>query len=91
MTSKLRWATPVDFEVMQTGTRAQETRVPIYLRWPASWAFFYHIIQKKINENRAREQRGIEENRINLIVYVQTRKTQGISTPLRILIFFPLD
>lgn len=49
----------------------------------------YYSKKKKINENRAREQGGIEENRINLIVSVQTRKTQGISTPLGILIFFP--
>ena len=49
-------------------------------------AFFFTILftQKKINENKAREQGGI-----NLMVSVQTRKTQGISTPLRILIFFP--
>ena len=49
---------------------------------------FFTILftQKKINENKAREQGGI-----NLIVSVQTRKTQGISTPLRILFFFPLD
>lgn len=50
--------------------------------WNFKWAFHYHIIKKKkTNENRAREHGGIEENRINLIVSVQTRKTQGISTP----------
>ena len=53
--------------------------------WNFKWAFFTILFtQKKINENKAREQGGI-----NLIVSVQTRKTQGISTPLRILIFSP--
>ena len=40
---------------------------------------FLPYYSKKINENRTREQGGIEVNRINLIVSVQTRKTQGIS------------